>query len=133
MVVYGDLYELAILNKRNPKHLFMALDNVNGQNLNSGIMVFSPQTGDQAMINECMKTDTIVTPYSGQEIIATCFSRARRVLALGPEWGTMLVLDNSGAFIGTHWAKHAQDYFVYKQLSQALHFGWPSHGICAHT
>jgi hypothetical protein len=125
VVVYGDLNKLADLNRRNPMQLFMSLDGVNGQNLNSGIMVFSPQPGDQAMMKGCMTGDTIVTPYSDQEIIAMCFSKAQRVLALGPEWGTMLKLSKDGSFIGTHWDKHAQNYFVYKQAPQALHFGWP--------
>ena len=74
MVVHGNISKLAELNRKLPTHVFMSLDNSAGQNLNSGVMAFSPNEADHAMLQACVSQPTIVPEYSDQEVIGMCFS-----------------------------------------------------------
>ena len=85
-IVDGSINDLVTLHSRIPDMVLMSLDHSNGQNLNSGIMVFSPNVLDHEMMERCYTQPTLVPEYSDQEIITACFARVNRVLALGPLW-----------------------------------------------
>jgi len=127
-IVDGSINDLVTLHSRIPDMVLMSLDHSNGQNLNSGIMVFSPNVLDHEMMERCYTQPTLVPEYSDQEIITACFARVNRVLALGPLWGLMIRVGKTGTPISKNQCDaHMQSQILLKKNFRpyAIHFGWP--------